>query len=179
VGEEGLIPLFVVHAGECDRKKCTALKLARFGKANLLRAGGGFPPGVLSLDPFSPRLLSPEDAPIARRKGLLALDCSWDRVDQAVFDRHLARRRVEPRSLPYLVAANPVKFGQPFRLSTLEALAAALYILGGKKQAADLLGIYNWGMRFIEVNREPLEDYAAAPVEAAVRRAQADYWMEP
>ncbi len=175
MGEEGLIPLFVVHAGECDRKKCTALKLARFGRANLLRAGKGVPPGILSLDPFSPTLLSPADAPAVRAKGLLALDCSWDRADQRGFDRHLAKRKVAPRSLPFLVAANPVKFGQPFRLSTLEAFAAALYILGHQQQAADILTIYNWGRRFIEVNREPLEDYAAAPDEAGIRRAQAEY----
>ena len=175
MGEEGLIPLFVVHAGECDRKKCTALKLARFGRANLLRPGDGFPPGMLLLDPFSPTLLSPADALAARDKGLLALDCSWDRADPRDFHRHFARRRVTPRSLPFLVAANPVKFGQPLRLSTLEAFAAALYILGRKRQAADILTIYNWGQRFIEVNREPLEDYAAAPDEAGTRRAQAEY----
>ena len=175
MGEEGLIPLFVVHAGECDRKKCTALKLARFGKAELLRPGGVFPRGILSLDPFSPTLLSPADAPAARDRGLLALDCSWDRVDPRDFQKNFARRRVAPRSLPFLVAANPVKFGQPLRLSTLEAFAAALYILGRKRQAADILTIYNWGQRFIEVNREPLEDYAAAADEAGIRRAQADY----
>lgn len=179
MGEEGLIPLFVLHAGECDRKKCTALKLARFGKANLVGPDRRFPPGVLSLDPFSPRLLSPEDAQVARRKGLLSLDCSWDRVRPGAFGPRLAGRRVEPRSLPYLVAANPVKFGQPFRLSTLEALSAALFILGARRQAKDILGIYAWGERFIEVNREPLEDYAAALDEAGVKRAQADYYTEP
>lgn len=178
MGETVLIPLFVVHAGECDRRKCTALKLARFNKAVIVRPGGGFPPGVLSLDPFSPVLLSPKDAPLAAKKGLLALDCSWDKVDSGAFARHLTRRRIAPRSLPYLVAANPVKFGQPFRLSTLEALAAALYIVGAREQALEILGIFNWGQRFIEVNRQPLEDYAAAPDEQWVRRAQADYWPE-
>jgi pre-rRNA-processing protein TSR3 len=179
VGEEGLIPLFVLHAGECDRRKCTALKLAHFGKASIVRPPGGFPPGVLSLDPFSPVMLSPADAPVARKKGLLALDCSWDRVDPKAFGRRIALRRVAPRSLPFLVAANPVKFGQPFRLSTLEALAAALYLLGRKDQAADILGIYNWGLRFLELNREPLNDYVAAQNAEGVRRAQSEYWTAP
>jgi pre-rRNA-processing protein TSR3 len=179
VGEEGLIPLFVLHAGECDRKKCTALKLVRLGKATLLRPGSGFPPGAILLDPFSPRILSPTDGPAAGKKGILALDCSWDKVDRVAFHRHLARRRVEPRALPFLVAANPVKFGQPFRLSTLEAMAAALYIIGRKRQAADILGAYNWGTRFTEVNREPLEDYAASVDEDGIRRAQAEYWTGP
>ena len=176
MGEEGLIGLFVIHAGECDRKKCTALKLARFGKAHLVKRGGRLPPGILSLDPYSPKLLSPADASVARNRGLLALDCSWDMIEGSAFRGFFLGRRVEPRSLPYLVAANPVKFGQPFRLSTLEAMAAALFILGWRQQAADILGIYTWGQRFIEVNREPLEDYAAAPDEAGIRRAQADYY---
>jgi pre-rRNA-processing protein TSR3 len=179
VGEDGLIPLFVLHAGECDRRKCTALKLAHFRKAAIVRPGGGFPPGVILLDPFSPVLLSLADAPAARKKGLLALDCSWDRVDPEAFGRRISMRRVVPRSLPFLVAANPVKFGQPFRLSTLEALAAALYLLGEKDQAADILGTYTWGPRFLEVNREPLGDYAAASDAEGVRRAQSDYWTAP
>jgi pre-rRNA-processing protein TSR3 len=175
VGEEGLIPLFIIHAGECDRKKCTALKLARFGKATMLKRGASFPPGALSLDPFSERVLSPADAPVALRKGIVALDCSWDRVDAREFGSFFRGRRVEPRSLPYLLAANPVKFGQPFRLSTLEAIAATLVIIGRMEQAQDLLGLYNWGPRFLEVNREPLADYAAAVDEEGVRQAQAAY----
>ena len=176
MGEEGLIRLFVLHAGECDRKKCTALKLARFGKADLVKRGARLPPGIISLDPFSPRLLSAADAPAARRSGVLALDCSWDRIDPGAFGGFFSGRRVEPRSLPYLVAANPVKFGQPFRLSTLEAMSAALYILGWRRQAADILGIYTWGPRFLEVNWEPLEDYANAPDEPGLRRAQSAYY---
>jgi len=178
VGPEGLIPLFIIHAGECDRKKCTALKLARFGKATLVKRGGGFPPGAISLDPFSPRLLSPADAPSAARKGIVALDCSWDLADERSFRVFFRGRRAEPCSLPYLLAANPVKFGQPFRLSTLEAIAAALAVLGRRSQAKDVLGLYNWGPRFLELNREPLADYASAVDESGVRRAQAEYYDE-
>jgi pre-rRNA-processing protein TSR3 len=176
VGEEGLIRLFVLHAGECDRRKCTALKLVRFGKAALVKRGRGFPPGIISLDPFSPKLLSRADGTLAERKGMLALDCSWDKIDVRGFCHFFHGRRIEPRSLPYLVAANPVKFGQPFRLSTLEAFAAALMILGRKKQAEDILGMYTWGPRFLEVNLEPLKGYMAAADEAEVRLVQAEYY---
>ncbi len=170
------ISLFALQADECDRKKCTALKLARFGKAVLVKRGGAFPPGIICLDPFSPRMLSRADAPLAERKGILALDCSWDRVDERSFHSVFRRRRLEPRSLPYLVAANPVKFGQPFRLSTLEAFTAALFIIGKKEQAEDILGIYTWGPRFVEVNREPLNGYASAADESGVRMVQAEYY---
>jgi pre-rRNA-processing protein TSR3 len=166
----------VLHAGECDRKRCTALKLVRFGKAVLVKKGGGFPPGIISLDPYSPKLLSKADGMVAERKGMLALDCSWDRIDGRAFRHFFRGRRIEPRSLPYVVAANPVKFGQPFRLSTLEAFAAALMILGMRRQAEDILGLYTWGPRFLEVNLEPLKGYMAAADETEVRRVQAEYY---
>lgn len=168
------IRLFVLHAGQCDRKKCTALKLARFEKARLL-SGPFFPPGILLLDPFSPTLLSRADLPLAERKGILAVDCSWDLIDSHSFGDILKTRRTRPRSLPYLLASNPVKFGQPYRLSTLEALAAALVILGKRRQAEELLGIYTWGPRFLEVNREPLGEYANAKDETELRALQKEY----
>ena len=176
MGEEGRIGLrlYVLAANQCDRKKCTARKLARFGHVKLL-AGPFFPPGTVLLDPFSTRLLSRADLPRAQRKGLLAVDCSWDLADSRSFNRLMRGRRTEPRSLPFLLAANPVKFGQPYRLSTLEALAAALAILGHRVEAEKILGLYTWGHRFLELNREPLADYAVAPDEDGVRAAQMQF----
>ena len=176
MGEEGRIGLrlYVLTADQCDRKKCTAQKLARFGRVKLL-AGPFFPPGIVLLDPFSSKLLSKADLPRIQRKGLLAMDCSWDLADSQSFNRLLRGRRTEPRSLPYLLAANPVKFGQPYRLSTLEALAAAMVIIGHQVEAENLLGLYTWGHRFLELNREPLAEYAAALDEDGVRAAQLQF----
>jgi pre-rRNA-processing protein TSR3 len=172
--EQLAIRLLVLHADQCDRKKCTALKLARFGKSVLLR-GPNFPFGILLLDPFSPVLLSRADLPLAERKGLLALDCSWELANQRDFAAPLRGRRTQPRSLPYLLASNPVKFGQPYKLSTLEALSASLIILGRRMQAENILGIYTWGQRFLELNRLALAEYEAAGDHLEMERISAQY----
>ena len=76
MGEEGLIPLFVLHAGECDRRKCTALKLAHFGKASIVRLGTRLGvPYALTLtcyDPVRGRACGRCDACTLRRQGFEA-----------------------------------------------------------------------------------------------------------
>jgi len=64
--------------------------------------------------------------------------------------------------LPLLLAANPVNWGKPGRLSTVEALAATLVLAGHDDQAREVLGCVRWGGRFLELNQEPLKAYAAA-----------------
>lgn len=64
--------------------------------------------------------------------------------------------------MPFLIAGNPVNFGKPTKLTTVEALAAALYIAGFKDEAAHLLSIFVWGHTFLELNSERLESYANA-----------------
>lgn len=155
----------ILHANEDDPKKCTARKLARLGMAELVDRAGGIPRGSVLLDPFAEKAVSVEDVSAATTTSLAALDCSW-RTAEPAFGR--LRPRTNPRALPYLVAANPVNFGKPTKLSTLEALAAALYIYGQAGQANALLGAYTWGPRFLEVNRQPLDAYAACSSSAEV-----------
>jgi len=68
-----------------------------------------------------------------------------------------------------------VNFGKPFKLSTVEALAAGLFILGEQNQAELILSKFNWGHVFLELNREPLAEYAAARDSAEVVRIQMAY----
>ena len=64
--------------------------------------------------------------------------------------------------MPILLAGNPVNFAKPTKLTTAEALAAALYIGGFKLESEDLLSIFKWGHNFFDLNRERLDLYATA-----------------
>ncbi len=69
------------------------------------------------------------------------VDCSWNRLDDVPFGRI---KGYAPRLLPWLLAANPVNYGKPCKLSCAEALAAALYICGWKEDAAVVMGRFKW-----------------------------------
>lgn len=90
--------------------------------------------------------------------GITAVDCSWARADDVIW-LHL---RGVHRALPYLLAANPVNYGKPSQLSTAEALAASLYILGFRPEAERLLSLFKWGAGFIALNKRLLESYSEA-----------------
>ncbi|HEY9205380.1 MAG TPA: DUF367 family protein [Candidatus Methanoperedens sp.] len=165
-----MIPLHLYHANQCDPKKCSGKKLARFRLAILHDSPGKLPREAILLDPFSEQALSPADDP---KRGVVVLDCSWEEVER-VFPI-LERRKLRHRALPFLLAANPVNYGKPFKLSTVEAFAAALYILGEKENASLILNKFKWGKTFIELNLEPLERYSKAKDSTEVVRIQSEY----
>ncbi len=166
------IPLHFYHADQCDPKKCTGKKLARFNLALLHKNPGTLPRAAIFLDPFAPQALSPADD---ARKGIVVLDCSWEEVER-VFP-FLQKLMMKHRALPYLLAANAVNFGKPFKLSSVEAFAAALYILGEKEQAALILNKFKWGPVFLDLNREPLDRYSQAKDSTEVVTIQSDYYI--
>lgn len=165
-----MIPLYLYHTDQCDPRKCSGKKLARFDLAKMYKNPRQLPHFAILLDPFAEQALSPADDV---RNGLVVLDCSWVEVERVfpVLEEH----RLRHRALPFLVAANSVNFGKPFKLSTVEAFAAALYILGEKEQASLVLNKFKWGPVFLDLNREPLERYSEAKNSTEVVSIQRDY----
>jgi pre-rRNA-processing protein TSR3 len=152
------IRIVVYHAGQCDPKKCTALKLKRHGLIQIVHQIKQLPRRTIILNPYSKIAFSPADKNRIASYGLAALDFSWEHAEKPL----LKNVRGTSRCLPYLIAGNPVNFGCPTKLSTAEALAAALYIAGYRQEALRLLSIFKWGHTFIELNKEMLESYAKA-----------------
>ena len=153
------IRLYIYHTNEDDPKKCTAKKLNRFGLAKLEKNLRKIPKGAILLNPFAEKSLSKEDIFTTEKIGILAVDCSWENVEQRFEE---LSKHYTPRALPFVIAVNPVNYGKPFKLTTLEAFAASLYILGKTEQAQEILKIYTWGPHFLELNKQPLEEYRAA-----------------
>jgi pre-rRNA-processing protein TSR3 len=179
------IRLYVYHTKQDDPKKCTAMHLHKMGKVTLVYRLGRLPRKAVLLNPFAKKALSVEDLPAIQTSGLVGLDCSWVHA-QKVFapkDEEEQKRRAKSwsfidRILPYLVAANPVNYGKPCKLSTAEALAAALYILGYKEDALLLLDGFKWGENFFTLNQSLLDAYAKAKTSLEVVRIQNDYLEE-
>lgn len=152
------VKIIVYHARQCDPKKCTALKLKRHGLIYLVHRIKALPKRAVFLNPLSKVAFSPADRARIQKFGMVALDFSWEHAEKTL----LKTVRGTSRCLPFLIAGNPVNFGAPTKLSTAEALAAALYIAGFKDDAYRLLSIFKWGHTFFEINQEWLESYAKA-----------------
>jgi pre-rRNA-processing protein TSR3 len=153
------IKLIIYHTNEDDPKKCSARKLKKFGFASLETNLRRIPKGAIVLSPFAEKSISKEDIEIARKNGIIAVDCSWKNAERCF---NLLDIKNVARALPFVIAVNPVNYGKPFKLSTLEAFATVLYILGEINQAKDILRIYKWGPHFLEINKEPLDEYRKA-----------------
>ncbi|KAK0413218.1 hypothetical protein QR680_006667 [Steinernema hermaphroditum] len=140
---------------QCDPKRCSGRKLQRHGLIYTQKLGTKF--GGLVLSPTGVSTLSPADRDFILENGLCVVDCSWNQVEHTPIHRVKAQ---EHRLLPFLVAANPVNYGKPCRLTCAEAIAAGLYIIGERASCNLLMSKFKWGLNFVELNREALEIYA-------------------
>lgn len=147
------VSLYCVHLDQCDPTKCTARTLER---ANLLQVVSprNIPRHAILLDPFSDTTLSIGDGARALHWGLVVLDCSW----KLVLTNDSRTTLPNPtRKLPPFIACNPVNYGKPGKLSSVEALATALLVLERDDQARAILSPFSWGKSFILINKEKIK----------------------
>jgi len=153
-----LVRIYVLHYRQDDPRKCTALKMVRFGLATLIKSPKEIHRKSVVLNPFSTRVLTPQDRGIILRYGLVVIDVSWKE------GINILRRvkEVNSRVLPLLIAANPVNYGKPTKLSSAEAVIASLYIINEVKEAFKIASLFKWGETFIKLNYQLLEAYRKA-----------------
>ena len=161
--------LYVCLLKQDDPRKCTARRLALKGYVTAIYSLRRLPSSVLVLDPFASILISPQDA---KTRSLGAIDCSWISV-RTTFRQRIRGRQ---RRLPLLLAGNPTNYGKRGKLSTAEALAAALEIMGYKIFAQKIVGLFGWGKTFFDLNSEPLAEYSRATGEEEIKRIEQEFF---
>lgn len=161
--------LLVYMFKQDDPKKCTAAKLVHFRMANSIHR---IPRKSMVLNPYSDTVLCKSDRELTDT--ITAIDCSWEKVNNT-FKKNFPGIN---RRLPSLLAANPINYSKIGKLSSAEALAGALFILGFDKQAFEVMNKFKWGHTFFELNDELLKEYANAQNSAEIQHIEAEYFKQ-
>ena len=104
---EDTVPLHVIHLDQDDPRKCSARRMAKAGNAILHFDVRRAPKRGFLLDPSSGILMGPDDKITVDRGGsIVALDCSWKRVDESL-DAISRHTRLQGRTLPCLLYTSP------------------------------------------------------------------------
>ena len=156
----------VLMYNQDDPKKCTAAKLVRFGLANKVTS---IRSRTVLLHPFAVKTLLNNEK--NKFNSITAVDCSWKRAEK-MFEKKYSGI---PRKHPPLLAGNPVNYSKINKLTTVEALASAAFILGNESLSIDLLAKFNWGHTFLELNENLLRDYQNAESEDNVNSIISEY----
>ena len=162
--------IYMLH--QDDPFKCTAAKLVRFRLASPVKF---ISRTTIVLNPFSKAPILKYDLTVA--DSVCAIDCSWELADEVLKHQRLAARGI-PRRLPAMLAANPTNYAKLGKLSSVEALAGALYILNEKELAAKMMDKFKWGHTFLELNADLLDDYADAETEEQVAELEKEYFPQ-
>ena len=152
-----------------DPKKCTAAKLIKFGLAKKITKSRS---KTVLLHPYSEKTLFNNEKSIFT--SITGIDCSWALAEQ-VFEKNFVGIS---RKLPPLLAGNPVNYSKINKLTTVEAIAGAAFILGDEILSKTLLEKFNWGHTFLELNGNLLQDYKNANSEDEVIKIIHEYGYE-
>ena len=160
--------LHVLRFHQDDPKKCTAAKLVKFKIASDIKNTNKT---NLILDPFSAKTLLPKDKSLI--KSIVGIDCSWNLTESAFSKKYTGVKR----KLPPLLAGNPVNYSKLNKLTTAEAIAASLFVLGFKKEALELLDKFKWGHTFYELNQNLLNEYSQTKSEEEIDEILKEYGL--
>lgn len=151
-----------------DPKKCTAAKLVKFKLAKSVRTT---PANTLLLDPFAEKTILKSDA--SHVYSITGIDCSWELAEKTFKKKFTGIAR----KLPPLLAGNPVNYSKLGKLTTVEAIAGAAFILGLDNLGQQLLDKFKWGHTFYDLNRDLLLDYAKANSEQEIESIMNEYGL--
>ncbi|KAI0206607.1 hypothetical protein F4808DRAFT_404694 [Astrocystis sublimbata] len=156
----------------CDPKRCSGKKLIRLGLMRDLHLGQRHN-GVI-ITPNGKHTLSPADSELMDQYGAAVVECSWARTGEVQWNKVGGKCE---RLLPYLVAANTVNYGKPYRLNCVEALAASFYICGHPDWAEQVLRPFNYGESFLAINSKLLKKYAGCEDEEGIKKTEKE-WLD-
>ncbi|MFW9877995.1 MAG: DUF367 family protein [Candidatus Thorarchaeota archaeon] len=140
--------LYCLHYNECDPRKCSAIKLKKLNLLTMIKSIKGYYKNSIILNPFARDVISFDDRELILKYGLIVIDCSWKKL--------IKLSRLDSgnyRKLPSLIAANPINYGKWEKLSSAEALAAALYVTKFNDYGDLIVSKFSWGKQFKELNK--------------------------
>ena len=149
-----------------DPKKCTAAKLVKFGIAKNVRNTVS---NTLILDPFADKMILKNDRLIV--DSITGIDCSWEFAQETFVKKFSGIHR----KLPPLFAGNPVNYSKLNKLTTVEAIAGALFIMEFNDLAQEMLNKFKWSHTFYDLNKNLLEDYSKAHSEDEIKSILKEY----
>ncbi|HEX2305003.1 MAG TPA: DUF367 family protein [Nitrososphaeraceae archaeon] len=161
---------FALLLNQDDPRKCTALKLIKFGIIIPTRA---IQHNMLVLNPFASEVICKTDKILV--DSVCVIDCSWNKAYPVLTNYKYLKKGI-PRRVPALLAGNPVNYSMLGRLSSVESLSACYFVLGEKKFAYGLLNKFKWGHTFLELNHDALEEYSAADNRKEVLKIESEYF---
>ncbi|CAG2101618.1 unnamed protein product [Medioppia subpectinata] len=162
----------IYEFGQCDPKRCSGHRMVKYNKIQSLNLKSRFNGIVLA--PNATQSISPADRELMERRGIGLIDCSWNQIDSFDF-RKVNISSKNGRLLPFLVAANTINYGKPYKLNCVEALSAALYIVGEKEEAVGVFEGFSYGDEFLKLNKDLLEMYSQCANSLEVVKQQNEY----
>ncbi|KAF8444279.1 hypothetical protein BGX38DRAFT_1143670 [Terfezia claveryi] len=168
----------------CDPKRCSGKKLIRLGLMRDLRIGQKHAGVVVTPNGKIP--VSPADQETLEQYGAAVVECSWARLEEVPFGKIGGRFLIYSIewiwlisvfhcAVPYLIAANTVNYGRPWKLNCVEALAATFAICNHPDWAEQILSPFSYGSSFLAINSDLLSRYCKCVDSAGVQKAQEDY----